>query len=787
MATLVLVRITREDRLTIRGEARAFLAGLAMFSLFYGTFFLRSLLSGNYIAPSDSFDFGVADYLSSPALWSDGIWSGYPVAADPQALTWYPPLRLFRALGIDWNLFLISAYVIASSTSFLLVRRVTRSALAGAFSGIVCGFNALAIGYLTNFNQIHAFAWVPLVLYGLQLIREGLHRSGAAVGAAAVALMFLAGHPQIPVYAMYLAVAVSAGTLAVDCPPLRLAVRRLQWSAIALTLGLALAAVMFVPMIELSAYSPRASSGFALYSSSALPPRELLTLIVPFAFGGFWVAPTGVPYTGITGDSAYLGVLPLALALAAPFVLRRHRGEARLWIGIGLIEAVLSLGPATPLGTIFFYAPGFSGFQAPLRHLFLFSLCAAIASGLTMAELTDVGVLRRIAATGVAVVAGVGVLGIGVIVWTMPDVYALFHSRSDYVRWAFAWPLVPAIVLLLVAITTTMSRWRVTAAALGTMLIACETADLTVVHYRLPGRRFEYADVVRTEAVLHPRMAALRAELKQTGERALASDGSKNPFLLPNLTRPWGVPAASGTGSLAINDYLDVLGMDTSGSVSRTSLADTNRGADLFGVRYALVRQNSDLAAEVQKQPTRWQIVENLHYYESDPDTFYTLFRNERALPRASCASRLMHVSTAEVLDAIRSNRIPGGGAFDPRSVALLESELPPGWDDNALAGEAHAALDRTSRDERFVVNAERACMLVISEVYYPWWRAALDESPVEVHRVNHAMLGVVVPPGSHLVRLWMLPLSLWLGAAISGAALLVWGVLVVWRTNGLR
>ena len=783
IAALVLVRVTRQHQQTIRSDIGGAAAALLMFTLFYGAFFLRSLLSGNYIAPSDSLDFGVADYLSPPALWTDTIWSGYPVAADPQALMWYPLLRLFRALGIHWNIFLLSAYVIASTTCFMLVRRITRSAVAGTFSGIVCGFNALTIGYITNFNQIHAFAWVPLVLYGIQLIREDRYRAGAAIGAAGTAMMWLAGHPQVPVYATYLATAFSLGGVIVDRPPLGSGARRVVWSAITLALGLALAAVMLVPMIELSRYSPRATSSFELYSSSALPLRELLTLIAPFVFGGFWLAPDGVSYVGSTGDSGYVGVLALALAVCAPFALRQHRRDARLWMTLALVEALLSLGPATPLGVMFFYAPGFSGFQAPLRHLFLVSLCVAIASGLALAEFTDGRELRAKTVAGtVTAIAGLGVVCVIALALTASDVHALFERQPNYAAWAVAWPLIPGAALALIALTAArFSRNPSTPVVLAVLLIACETVDLAMVHYRLPGRRFEYADIVTGETILHPAMATLRAELKRDGQRVLASDGSRNPFLLPNLTRAWDVPAASGTGSLAINDYLDVLGMETSGAVSRASLAGADHGADLFGVRYTLVRQGSDLAADLQRRTDAWQAIRQLQYYDSDPDTFYTLFRNARALPRAWCVPRLTHVTSAEAIDAIRADRVPGGGSFDPRRQALLESDLPVGWHDDVSATEpARVAIDRAGRDRQFIVQADRPCMLVVADVYYPWWRAAVDESPAEIYRTNHAMIGLVVPPGSHVVRLWMLPLSVWIGGVVSVAASVALAALII-------
>jgi uncharacterized membrane protein YfhO len=70
--------------------------------------------------------------------------------------------------------------------------------------------------------------------------------------------------------------------------------------------------------------------------------------------------------------------------------------------------------------------------------------------------------------------------------------------------------------------------------------------------------------------------------------------------------------------------------------------------------------------------------------------------------------------------------------------------------------------------------------MLVLSEVYYPWWRASIDGEPVEVVRVNHAMVGVAMPRGSHVVRLSIEPTSVWIGGAITGAGVVVWSFLVI-------
>lgn len=761
-------------------DAVQFVAALLSYAVFYATFFVQSFLSGNYIAPGDSLDFGVADYLSRPTYWTDGMYSGYPIAADPQSLTWYPVLQLFRAIGADWNVFLVAAYVIASATCFLLVRRLTGSVLAGAFSGLVCGFSALMLGYIANFNQIHAFAWVPLVLYGLQLIREERYRNGAAVAAIASALMWLAGHPQVPVYAMYVAVTFIGGSLVVDRPDKPTTRRRLRWSALALAIGVAMAAIEIVPMLELSRFSGRADSSWELYSSSALPPRELLTLLAPFAFGGFWTASGAVPYAGDTGDSAYIGLLPVALALAGALVSHKYQREARLWAAIGVVEIFLGLGAATPLGTLFFYAPGVSVFQAPLRHLFFVSLCFAVAAGVAFAGLIVPRQSGGRVAAAVAVTAVVTAIGFALLVRHAPAVRSLMDGAGSYQRWAIGWPLlISSLMIALILVARWLPEHRGGAVVLASLLITVQIGDLTMLHYRLPGRRFAYADIVRSEAIPHPKMIVLRDEMKRTGERVLATDGSQNQFLLPNLTRAWGIPAASGTGSLGIQRYVEIMGMGPSGKTSPDVLSMAHRGIDLFAVRYVLVREDTSLVGELEQHSDRWERIGNLHYYESDPDTYYVLLRNRRALPHAWCAPEVLEIRSVEALEAIRTGRLPDSSDFDPSRTVMVESDIFA-TSDVRSSDRQGGVVTADAAERRYAVNASAPCMLVLSEVYYPWWRATIDGAPAEPVRVNYAMTGVAVPPGSHTVRLSIRPISVWIGATVTGVALLVWTLIVV-------
>jgi uncharacterized membrane protein YfhO len=55
----------------------------------------------------------------------------------------------------------------------------------------------------------------------------------------------------------------------------------------------------------------------------------------------------------------------------------------------------------------------------------------------------------------------------------------------------------------------------------------------------------------------------------------------------------------------------------------------------------------------------------------------------------------------------------------------------------------------------------------------YPGWHANLATAELPVRRVDHAFIGVVVPPGTGDVRLSYAPRLFWPGALISGLMLL--------------
>jgi len=77
----------------------------------------------------------------------------------------------------------------------------------------------------------------------------------------------------------------------------------------------------------------------------------------------------------------------------------------------------------------------------------------------------------------------------------------------------------------------------------------------------------------------------------------------------------------------------------------------------------------------------------------------------------------------------------------------------------------------------RISIEAEGPGLLVLSEQYYPGWIAAIDSLPAQIKPVSGTLRGVELPPGDHTVEFYFLPLSVYIGLALS---LVIWISLAV-------
>jgi hypothetical protein len=157
------------------------------------------------------------------------------------------------------------------------------------------------------------------------------------------------------------------------------------------------------------------------------------------------------------------------------------------------------------------------------------------------------------------------------------------------------------------------------------------------------------------------------------------------------------------------------------------------------------------------------------------------IYANPHALPRTWVVAGQRSVPGGDAALAAISD--PG---FDARRTAVVERPVD-GLQEGAAApaGTSRIAAYDGERVE-LAARADRRALVVLSDVWYPGWRATVDGREAPIERVDYLLRGVAVDPGAHRIVLEYRPWSWRAGWIVSLAtALLLVGLLVAGRPTG--
>jgi hypothetical protein len=130
------------------------------------------------------------------------------------------------------------------------------------------------------------------------------------------------------------------------------------------------------------------------------------------------------------------------------------------------------------------------------------------------------------------------------------------------------------------------------------------------------------------------------------------------------------------------------------------------------------------------------------------------VYENPRALPR------VMVVGNWQLADFNRLYVAGWPATVDPHKTVLL-SRAPASLAAGALRRDGTARLVHYANTEvEIAVDAPDGGLLLLNDVWHPWWRATLDGRPVDILRANVIFRAVVLPPGTHNVRFTFAPFA---------------------------
>lgn len=315
-------------------------------------------------------------------LWTKDIGTGFPILAESQIGTFFIiNLFLFKYLPfwLAFDLGYILSFFIAAVGMYFLCRYLKLSYLISFLAGIIFAFSGFFIGHIQHYNMIQAASllpWLVLITY-LSLRRHSLFYYLLFI--VLMSQEIFIGHTQITFIILCLLFLLPLEK--------RVKMKQVIRDYLVLTslcvISLIVSAVQVFPTIELIANSVR-SNGFGLSNSifNSFSPLDALYLLNPFIFGRVSDASyaSSLVFQGriFWENVIYLGILSPFLLFIFLF-LKRTRQES-FYFFVLILFSLLMLGKHSPLYIIFSIFP-FSLFRVTSRFNLVFVFTAVLLLG----------------------------------------------------------------------------------------------------------------------------------------------------------------------------------------------------------------------------------------------------------------------------------------------------------------------------------------------------------------------------------------------------------------------
>ena len=720
--------------------------------------FLVNPHSDQYIAGYAFREFA-AQYMRTHGgfpLWNPYLYGGLPFVAAMHGDIFYPTFLLRLVLPTDvamtWS-FILHVFL-AGLFAYVFLRACGLSffgALAGGLAYMIGG-NLAGLVSPGHDGKLYISALLPLTLL---LVLRGVHdgrRWAWGVLSIVIGLAVLSPHPQLLQYLLLVSGAFALYVAFSEIGGVKLArtvaLRRLGLAAVSIIIGGAIGAIQYLPVREYVPFSPRAGGkGWEHAVSYSLPPEELVNMYLPQFTGmldKYWGR------NGIHFHSEYIGAVVLVLAGLGVgwFATRGGRRFTWFWLGTLVVAVLWAMGGYTPFYHIVYaVVPGTKFFRAPSTMLYVVSFCVAVLAACGMDRVMSGRAGKRylvgwlVAAGLFAILGASGALtnlAAGVAPPERAD--AVLDNASDLAIGAVRSFAFVAIAIALIWAISTGRIARRTGAALivGAVAIDLWSIERSYWMFSPPAARL-YAsdDVIRylTQQTQPARVVpvALSADFART-DPYLRPGGQANGLMSHHIR------SVLGYHGNQLGRYNDLLGMDEGGR----NIGNPNFWA-LTNARFFLTNTDSLPIPGSRRVvgPTRNAAGTTVYLYQLPGDN-----------PLAWMAPVIVKAPDDQVLATVLDPR------FDVRRAALFDNAAPVTAHAVSALPEPLTTKVTTTRYEagRIALSLEAPAAagsaLIVSENYYPGWRATADGRDVPLGRADYTLIGVQLPTGAKTVEL---------------------------------
>jgi hypothetical protein len=780
----------------VRRVVPAPIAAAVFFLFVAAAFFDRVLFRGEAFFGRDvaPFFYPMKHFLASTVragelpLWNPWVAGGEPFFASLQPGLLYPGSLVLYGLpmpaAFDWLIML--HYPLAGAGLALLLRRWGHGWTAAVLGGSVFMLGGF-LSSLGNFvNNLQTVAWLPWIFIAWDRVLDGGRIKDLLLFAVLCGIAFLGGEPQM--LTLGLGLVFAHGLFKAEARDLG---RGKQTAAfvIAGILAVALVSVQLLPFAEYMSHSVRRLPIDLEYASSrSLESAGALHFLLPPAlrsgahgFSTRFMASSEVPWI----LSVYAGGITLAFALIGALRGRGARWTV-FWLTAAALSVLLALGSHSPLyRALFTWVPPFRPFRYPEKFLLFGALAVSVFAAQGTDRWLDIGrppvgeegIVRRVGVwLPILAVGGLYVglaAGLASIDGLLPAACGRWLGEAllceDPVGAAGLYERIAlriaALIVCLGVVTWLHRSGRLRRSLASAIVVALAVVDLTLAHRDVnPSVESDvYVTAPWTADALDELMSP-RGDVRYRGSPHHAAMGS--------------IVTVRGAWELS-NMYLDYQTMGPNvGQIFGFPMQDGLQGVELISVALtneAALRAWSD-------NPLRFLRAMNVGFYadatvSADSIAGLTPAASHPELPIRIYAvpdpvARLHLVGDYEIRDGQASAlRRVLEDDFPLGDRIVLETE--PRVDlDSMASGRILSRADRTNQVTA-KVSASGPMLAVLSDRWYPGWKATVNGVEAPVLRANGVFRAVPVPAGVSDVEFCFAPGSILIGAAISLAGLL--------------
>jgi hypothetical protein len=654
-------------------------------------------------------------------LWDSYSFSGAPLLANIQAGAFYPlnVLFFFLPFQIAWTMLIVSQPLLAGLFLYAFLRKKQLDPVSSLIGALCFSFSGFSIAWLTWGTMLSTWLWTPLSLMAIDALSTSTKRKVLWICALILSITasFFAGHIQVFLYSVIILLGYTVW----------MSIKQKNAKALML-FGASLFCVSLLTVFQLIHLNELLSQSNRLLGTAwesegfFIPLAHLIQFIAPDYFGN----PSTLNYWGVWNYGemvGYIGITGLLLALIGVST------QTVFWVFAVAIS--LCLAVSSPISTLPFAwnIPILSSLQ-PTRLLVVVDFGLSILAAYGFSFIVNQLKTKKIVIS--ALLIGICLLGL----WASIYVPSFFHIDMANTPVAKRNIVLPAIIFIVTSVMlyvfSMVSRKRQSVLTImAVMIVAILVIDLFRFGWKFTP--FTSNDYFFPKSKI---ISFLQEQPKPY--RIMTTD---DRILPPNVHEYYGIESINGYDPINSSRYEEFIAAMERGKADIRPPFGFNRIIvpknihspllNLLNVRYVLSFDELD-SSQYSKRISEGKTI---------------LYEKKHSLPRVFLAINVvLKKNKQEILDELFSS------THDIKTAVVEE---PLNISSTPLTT-AEEAVIRSYEGTHMTIDvmAQEPRLLVVGNMHNPRWRVRVDNASATVHRVNYLFIGVIVPQGSHTIKL---------------------------------